>query len=228
MSPRRVVKKAIEKRLDMIAICDHNSAENVAAAQQCATGTALAVLGGIEVMSAEEVHVTALFDRARDLLRLQRLVYERLPDALNRADVFGEQIIANQGDEVVGYNKRMLIGATTVTLEDLVDRIHQFGGLAIASHVDRESFGIIGTLGFIPPGLRLDAVEISSHIGRAEALRRFPELAAFPVVSSSDAHYLDDIGKRTTGYLLESPTVQELMLALTNREGRQVALDEKV
>ncbi len=212
----------------MIAVCDHNSAENVVAAQRCAAGTSLAVLGGIEVMSAEEVHVTGVFDRGEGLFGLQRLVYERLPDAENQPDVFGEQIIADEHDAVVGYSKRMLIGATTLTLEDLIDAIHQCGGLAVASHVDRESFGIIGTLGFIPPGLPLDAVEISSAVGRTEALRRFPELAAFPIVSSSDAHYLNDIGKRSTRYLLEAPTVEELVLALTGRQGRQVALDEKV
>ena len=50
MSPSRVVRQAREKGLDLIAICDHNSAENVEAASRAAEGIGLAVIGGFIVL----------------------------------------------------------------------------------------------------------------------------------------------------------------------------------
>ena len=60
MTPPAVVLAALEAGLDMIAICDHNSAANVAAVQEAA-GDLLTVVPGIEITTAEEVHVVGLF-----------------------------------------------------------------------------------------------------------------------------------------------------------------------
>ena len=50
----------------MIAVCDHNTAGNVPAVQQAgeAAGGGLAVIAGMELTSAEEVHVVGLFPDA--------------------------------------------------------------------------------------------------------------------------------------------------------------------
>ena len=63
MTPSAIVRAAKEAGLDLIGICDHNSAENVPALTKAAEGTGLDVLGGLEVSSREEVHVLGLFDR---------------------------------------------------------------------------------------------------------------------------------------------------------------------
>ena len=55
---------------------------------------------------------------------------------------------------MLGFNASLLAGATSWTVERAVDEIHRAGGLAIAAHVDRERFGIVGQLGFVPPGPR--------------------------------------------------------------------------
>ena len=95
-------------------------------------------------------------------------------------------------------------------------------GLAIASHVDREAYSIISQLGFIPEDLSLDALEISASLSIAEARTRFPEITHYPLVSASDAHFLDDIGKTTTQFMLHEPTLEEVGKALHEIEGRTV------
>ncbi|MBA7603023.1 hypothetical protein ES703_10125 [subsurface metagenome] len=106
----------------------------------------------------------------------------------------------------------------------MVNKIHEFDGVAIASHIDRETYSIIGQLGFIPKDLELDALEISSKTNQNDALNKFPEIKKFPLIFSSDAHFLKDIGRATTSFLLEEPTVDEIRKALENRDGRKAII----
>lgn len=226
MSPTRIVKKAWVRKLDLIGICDHNSAENVVATKKIGEKKNIIVFTGMEITSSEEVHIIALFENIGEVLKLQEIIYEHLTPGENNETLFGEQIIVNEFDEVEGYCKRLLIGATTLTLRRLVNEIHNLGGLAIPSHIDRESYSIIGQLGFIPEGLNLDALEISPHVSRAQAIERFPEIKKFPLISASDAHFLKDIGKTTTSFLLEAPTIAEIRKAFNNEEGRKIVVEE--
>jgi PHP family Zn ribbon phosphoesterase len=224
MSPKRIVEQAMAKNLDIIGICDHNSAENIQAAKNAVSNKNITVLAGMEVTSTEEVHLLAFFDEVKRVLNLQEIVYANLTPGENKEDLFGEQIIVNEFDEVKGYNKRLLIGATKLTLKELVNEIHELEGLAIASHIDREAYSIIGQLGFIPKDLELDALEISSKTNQNDALNKFPEIKKFPLIFSSDAHFLHDIGKVTTSFLLQGPTVDEIKKALKNENGRKIII----
>ena len=190
MQATAIVEQARKVGLDVIAICDHNSAENVAAVVKAGQREALPVIPGIEITSSEEVHILGLFRAEEDLMGVQELVYENLPGE-NSEEAFGPQIIIDEWDNAVGTNQKLLIGATNLTLEKVVEIIHRFSGLAIASHVDRERFSLIGQLGFIPDGLKLDAIEIS----RPGAVTKE---YGYPVLCSSDAHFLDDIGKNSS------------------------------
>jgi PHP family Zn ribbon phosphoesterase len=223
MSPRRIVKQAKLKELDIIGICDHNSAENVAYAKKAGREEKLKVIGGMEVTSREEVHILALFDGNNDLFELANLVYENLPGT-NDEKYFGQQIVVNGDDEVLGFNKRLLIGATMLPLQQIVNRIHSLDGLAIASHVDRQSFSIIGQLGFIPSGLELDALEVSPKSSLKKADLKFEGGDDFPLVTFSDAHTLGDIGKSYTTLLMEEANVQELRKALSGKAGRKIMI----
>lgn len=225
MVPGAIVEEALKRGLDVIGICDHNSAENAVAVRKAAEKTRIAVLGGMEIASEEEVHVLALFDEDEELFKLQKRVYDSLP-GVNDERVFGEQVVVNENDEVVEINERLLVGATTLPLGSIVEEIHSLSGIAIASHVDRESFSIIGQLGFIPEGLELDALEVSPRSTLDEARSAFPEVRAFRLVTFSDAHYPEDIGKRWTGFLAETMEAQEIKKALTGREGRGVFFEE--
>jgi predicted metal-dependent phosphoesterase TrpH len=214
MQATAIVEQAKKVGLDVIAICDHNSAENVAAVAKAGRREALPVIPGIEITSSEEVHILGLFRTERDLMCVQEVVYENLPGE-NCEEAFGPQTIVDEWDNTVGTNHKLLIGATNLTLEKVVEIIHQWSGLAIASHVDRERFSLIGQLGFIPEGLSLDALEVSNP-----SLSK--QVYDFPVVSSSDAHFLDDIGKNYTDFLMEDVSVDEIEKALRSEMGRKI------
>ncbi len=224
MSPKRVVERAVEMGIDIIGISDHNSGENVRATIAAAAGKNITVLPGMEITSAEEVHILGIFDEVASVLLLQEIVFEHLSGGKNNAEVFGEQIIANEFDEVEGYNSRMLLGATSLTLKEVVAEIHAMSGIAIAAHIDREAFSILGQLGFIPENLELDALEVSL-VTTACAVEMFPGVHHFPLITSSDAHELDDIGSHVSKILLEAPTFEELRKAFDKRAGRVVLME---
>ncbi|MBU0699927.1 PHP domain-containing protein [bacterium] len=218
MTPRAIVRQAKLKGLDIIGISDHNSAENVVVTKKIGEKEGLVVIGGMEVTSREEVHILAFFADDEQLLKFQDIVYDNLTTGTNCTEVFGEQVVVNEIDEIIGFNQRLLIDATGLSINELVDKIHSFEGIAVASHIDREGFGIIGQLGFIPPDSGLDGFEISSKITLEEAKDRFHGRNSF--ITGSDAHNLLDIGKSFTQFLLELPTLKEIELALKGQGGR--------
>jgi hypothetical protein len=169
------------------------------------------------VTSREEVHILALFDKGSRLRSLQQIIYRNLPGT-NDERLYGDQVVVNEDDEVIRFNRKLLIGAAEMAIHEVVDLIHRLKGVAIASHVDRQGFGIIGQLGFIPADLSLDAVEITDR-SRRESLAIGRDI---PVVVSSDAHFLEDVGKAHTSFLLEAITVEELRKSFRSEEGRRI------
>jgi hypothetical protein len=221
MSPKKIIEKSREQQLDLIAICDHNTAENVAVILREGARQGIAVLPGMEICSREEVHLVTLFKEIEDALKMQEFIYAHLPGK-NQPEVFGHQIVADQNDRVLGENDRLLIGATQLSLKDIVSRAHLFGGICISSHVDRPSYSLIGQLGFIPQDLDLDAVEVSFRVPLNKASSEVPGIRDYPCVTASDAHFLQDIGKAWTEFFLAAPTLEEIRMALVGAEGRKI------
>ncbi len=220
MYPSAIVEKSITENIDIIGICDHNSSENAGYVIKAAEGKPLVVFPGMEITTSEEAHVVALFEKIDELYGLQELIYESL-SGMNREEIFGCQPIVSDLDEVEGFNDRLLIGATTLSLHATVESIHRFNGVAIAAHIDRESFSVLGQLGFIPSDCPFDALEIS-RISAGGARRQYPELSPYNFVMSSDAHFITDIGTKTSMIYMEHPTVSELKMALLGLEGRRI------
>lgn len=220
-SPGAVAASASAAGLHLLAVTDHNAAENAAAYAERLRRVGIAALYGLEVTTAEEAHLLALFDDVSSALTLQSGVFQRLPGR-NDPDVFGMQIVVNAEEDVLGFNEHLLIGSTRFEVRDLVDRIHALGGLAVACHVDREAYSLVGQLGFVPPDLPLDALEVSSRTPLDAARASIPDCARFPLVRNSDAHRPGEVGSAWTEFLVASPTVDELRKALRNADGRRI------
>ncbi len=221
MRPSAIINAAIHNRLDIIGVTDHNTAENVPAMQAAARGMGVAVLGGMEICSSEEVHVLAFFDDADALGSMQQVVYENLPGR-NDEDFFGPQHLVDEDDAVIGASDKLLIGATLLTIADVVGAIRRLGGLAIASHVDRQAYGLISQLGLVPPGLPLSALEVSWRCSPDDA--RAYRTHNLQIIRSSDAHCLQDVGKAATTFKINAPQIDELAMALQGKQGRTVSI----
>ena len=228
MTPPAIVREAARKGMAVIAVCDHNSAGNVeaVAAAAAAIPDGPTVIPGIEITTAEEVHVLGFFPDAAAACAAAGEVTAGLPlwrPLAARTSAAGarepEQELVDAKGSVTGIEDRMLAAASRFTLSQTVDLIHRHGGLAVAAHMDRKSFSVPGQLGFLPPEVPFDGLEISAA---GAARGRAAEFSGhgLPLLSSSDGHFLEDIGTGFTVLDVEEPVFAELCKALRGTGGR--------
>ncbi|MFI5144775.1 MAG: PHP domain-containing protein [Ignavibacteria bacterium] len=210
-SPKRIAESAFKKGLNLIFITDHNTIENTEAAMKAGRKYEdLKIYPGMEITSREEVHTLALFENLNDAGRAQEYIYKYLPGTTNIKE-YENQVLANESDEVEGYLKKSLFSAADIPLEKVLDVIHDNNGLAIAAHIDRESFSVISQLGFIPESLNYDALELSPNISFEEAGKKYPEYAnRYMLLKGSDAHSLHLIGTSATEFEAPDNTFKSL------------------
>jgi hypothetical protein len=228
MTPPAIVDEAVRKGLAVIAVCDHNSAGNVRAVVDAAAALAEGpfVIPGIEITTVEEVHVLGLFPDPSAACAAGREVLEGLPlwrPFAARTSAAGSRSPAQELVDGCGCHldieRRMLAAATAFTLIETVRLIHRHGGLAVAAHMDRRSFSVPGQLGFLPPEVPFDGLEISAA-GASRGRAADFCVHGIPLVSSSDSHFLADIGTGFTVLDVEAPCFQELARALRGQDGR--------
>ena len=193
MSPGQIVRAAEEAGVDFIAICDHNSAANVAAVQ-AAAASKVGILPGLEVNTREEVHLVCLFDHLEGALALQEVVYRELPGE-NDEGIFGPQWLYNEEGERIGLERRLLAGSCRLSMQAVIAFVDRLGGLVIAPHPERTYGGIIGVLGFIPKDVKLGAIEMPLGWLKDFCLRGIPGVIA------SDAHRVEEIGPHMAFYM---------------------------
>lgn len=212
MIPPLIVQTAINKGISIIAITDHNQSANAQAVIEAAKGTSLAVFPGMELQTAEEVHCLCIFDDISQLQVLQNLVDKNLPEISNNVSVFGEQFIVDSTGDFLARDDRLLINSTHLSIDEACNLVNELGGLFIPAHVNREAFGLISHLGFVPPNLEIHALEISSQLSIADAYKNFPQLQGYHLIQSGDAHYLEDF-LGVNYFRLESPSIDEIKKA---------------
>lgn len=227
MTPWRVVAAAQVAGLDLLAVTDHNSAGQVRAVMEVGKMAELAVLPGIEVQTREDVHLICLFDTADQAEAWGEEVYRHLPPRENRELIFGRQLLFDASDRPLGQESRMLLAATDLGVEEVVEKVAALGGLVLPAHVDRQAYGLLWVLGFFPPGVDLPAAEISGREAVEAVKRRFPQLGDICLYTASDAHHLEEVGAHPTCFYLREPRVAELRLAFQGKGGRRAVIGTK-
>jgi len=198
MRPLQMLLTAEEHAVSVLGVVDHSTARNAWAVFDVAEAFDVRVFAGLEVESAEGVHVLALFDTVETAMAMDGYVAEHLPDLANRPEFFGEQLLLDGLGHVVGLDPRLLATAVDLSIEEIADHTAALGGMSFPAHIDRQAYGLLSVLGFVPPDLKVDGFELSRHTSPADARRQWPQLAGLPLFTSSDAHLLEDIGAAAT------------------------------
>lgn len=194
MTPNNIVNMAAISGLSAIAISDHNTVGNARAAMKVGESVGVTVIPGMEIETSEEVHILTLYPSIEAAEEAARVVYESLPPIKNRPEIFGEQVFMDEADNILGYEERLLISPTNLSINQVFDLVKSAGGLFIPAHVDRHSYSVLTNLGFIPDDLDIKAIEVSKMTADLSAyLAARPELSRYKILRSSDAHYLQDI-----------------------------------
>lgn len=203
MTPNNIAGMAALAGLQLLALTDHNTCGNCSAFFAACRKHGIVPVAGMELTTAEEIHVVCLFADLESALAFDAEVKTHLPPIENRPDIFGHQLLLDENDEVVGEETAFLLGATDLALEDAVALVRAHGGVCYPAHVDRTSNGMIAILGDIPPEPGFTAVEFRERERIAEYRERYPILAGCQTVCSSDAHFLWDMNEAVHGILLD-------------------------
>lgn len=222
MSPQNVMKTAHEKGLDIIAITDHNSCANSRVYAETAAEFGLAYIYGIEVQTAEEIHVVALFDNADNACRFGQEVYDSLLPIDNDPDFFGDQVVIDSNDNIKEFLPKALINSSVWSLEETLERIISFEGFYFPAHVDVTSYSLLGQLGFIPSHTAINTVGVTANCDLIQLTEQYPFLQNMSFVRNSDAHYLKDIGSGYSEFYLQEPTLQEIIMACNKQNYRKI------
>ena len=224
MDPCSIVTAAVEMGLDGIAITDHNSALNCEAVMFQGEQAGLTVWPGLEVETSEEVHVLCFFPDLEGALTLAQRIGDSLPRQRPSARVLGQQLVYDLSNEVVREEELLLSAASGFSLEQVVEMTRALGGVSIPAHIERESFGLLGVLGFIPEGLEVVALEVSglSSIDAIRQMHAIPETMA--LVTSSDAHHRNEVGRKKIGLYSHELELAALCMACRGETGHRLTL----
>lgn len=220
MTPPAIVDLAVRLGLDVIAVSDHNTTKNATAVRRAAADR-LVVLAGMEITTAEEVHVLGIFPDEARAAAAGEAVLATLPETAAEIRAFGQQYLMDEQGRILGTEKRLLSGASGLNLAEAVAMVRSFGGLAIPSHIDRPSFGIFSQLGLFPTDVQFDAVEVTTR-GLASPQAALYTGVGLPVITSSDSHQLDDLGTSYSMFEMNDATFDEIALTFKGLDGRRI------
>lgn len=214
MTPGNIVGMAAVKGLDVIALTDHNSCKNCPAAMKFGEAYGVTVIPGMELTTAEEVHVVCLFPTLSDALAFDAYVYAHLLPIKNREDIFGKQKVMDNTDQVTGTVEHLLINATDLSFDQAFDLAAAYHGIAYPAHIDKSTTSLLSNLGFVPPESTFTCAEIRSFDALHRIQKEHPYFLHCHMLSSSDAHYLSDIKEPDDQLYAKSRELPDLLAAI--------------
>ena len=201
-TPNNIAGMASLCELDIVALTDHNSAKNCPAFFAAAEKYGIIPIAGMELTTSEDIHVVCLFENLSDALSFDEYVQQNRPGIRNKPEFFGEQLILNENDNVIGSEENLLTNATFISIDEVFSKIQEFGGFAYPAHIDRDSYSITAVLGTIPPDSEFTFFELHDSTKTDEFSLRYG-LNKNRILISSDAHYLTSLKDRENFLLLD-------------------------
>ena len=224
MSPRDLARRIKDCGIDWMAITDHNSLANCPAYEAAARKEGIAFTWGVEIQSSEEIHILAYFDIPAQAQAFDRELYDSLLPLDNDPEFFGDQVIIDENENILGMEQRALVNSSAWDLNTLVERVSAFGGCCVPAHVDADVNSLLSQLGFVPAEPEFPLLGITAKANPEALVRLHPTLAGKQFLRSSDAHYLSDVGSGTSRILARGATAAELVLAALGAEDRKILI----
>ncbi len=192
MTPDSIAGMGELNKLDIMALTDHNTLKNCPAFFKAAYRHGIIPVAGTELTTAEDIHVVCLFPTLPAAMEFEGVLESRRIKIKNRPDIFGEQRITDENDNITGYDDHLLINATSFSLEEVPQAAEKYGGVCFPAHIDRQSNGLLAVLGFFPEKPYFPFAEVNDGGKTAEYAEKYGK----KIITSSDAHYLWDINER--------------------------------
>ena len=203
MTPNTVAGLLTLAGMQIAALTDHNTCKNCPALFEAAKRYGLVPVAGMELTTAEEIHVVCLLPSLEAAAAFDDYVFSRRMKVPNNVKIFGDQLICDGEDNVIGTDGFFLPAATEIMIDDVPKLIASYGGVAYPAHVDRESGGCIAVLGTFPDLPGFDNAEFNDQANRPAYEEKYPILQRKRILCSSDAHNMWSIRDKAAFLELE-------------------------
>ena len=201
-TPNNIAGMAHLSGIKIVALTDHNSAKNCPAFFKAAERYGIVPIAGMELTTSEDIHVVCLFEKLDDAMRFDKFIDTKRVLIKNRTDIFGEQLMLDENDEVIGSEEHLLPNATLISLDEAPEIVKNFGGICFPAHIDRDANGIVAILGTVPSSPDFRCVEIHDADKISEYKEKYG-LSDKLFIVSSDSHYLTDIDETNNFFELD-------------------------
>ncbi len=191
-TPNDIAAMATICGLNIVALTDHNSCKNCPAFFEAAKRYGIIPVAGMELTTAEDIHIVCLFPTLEGAMAFDGEIDTRRIRIKNRTDIFGDQLIMNSQDEIVGTEDDLLSNATQIMLDEVPEIVERYGGVCYPAHIDRQANGIIASLGAFPESPHFGTFELHDGEKAQEYIEKYG-LEQKKLIVSSDAHYLTDM-----------------------------------
>lgn len=214
MTPNNITGMASLLGLQIIALTDHNTCRNCGATIEAGKRNGVVVVPGMELTTSEDIHAVCLFPTLEKAMDWDEYVDAHRIKIKNRADIYGRQVLMNAEDEEIGEIEHLLLPGTEISIMNAYRKVQEFGGICYPAHIDRDSLSIMSVLGEIDPYCGFATAELADF-AKLEQLRLVhPILDDLHIVSSSDAHYLENMRDAAFTLELNEPTAAEVIRVL--------------
>ncbi len=203
MSPYNLVNMAKIFGYDIIALTDHNTCKNCGSAMKIGEKIGITVVPGMELCTSEEIHNVCLFPDLDKAMAFSDYIYGTLPPVKNREKIFGEQLIMDCEDGIIGKEEILLTTASSVSISELDELVKKYGGVSYPAHIDRNSYSIISSLGDFPYEVESRCFELTPKAKAEDYLEKYPATKGRLIIRSSDAHYLTNM--REPEFMIDLP-----------------------
>lgn len=190
-TPNNIAGMASLCGLDIVALTDHNSAENCPAFFEAAKRYGIIPIAGMELTTSEDIHLVCLFESLENAMNFSAAVDKQRIKIKNKPEIFGDQLILDKDDNLICSEENLLPNATMLDLVGGARLAKEFKGICYPAHIDRQANGIISVLGAMPK----DPDFLFAEFNLGENINSYTEkygLYNKKIIVNSDAHYLTD------------------------------------
>jgi PHP family Zn ribbon phosphoesterase len=190
MTPNNIFNMAYLKKLDIIAVTDHNSTKQLKIMKELSESYDMLFIPGIELSLAEDIHVCCYFASTDDAYRFDNLLEPWRNNIRYDGHLGSEQGITDINDEIVEVYPFDLSINLSLSLLELRALLQPFRHILVFAHVDRNKHSGLSHLSNFKP----DAIELSSRA--SQDFIHAHHLNQYKIFYNSDAHMITDINER--------------------------------
>ena len=127
MTPHNIAGMAALAGLQIIALTDHNSTRNCRPFYAACRKQGLVPIAGMELTTAEDIHIICLFESLETAEAFEAAMADRKIPYQNKKEIFGDQLLMDEQDEVIGEEEYLLskIGIPTFSSIFLIAALKQ-------------------------------------------------------------------------------------------------------